>query len=313
MEIENYQRLRLHERFPLDNEVNGRSNSELIEALAVPEDAQYNPCAEAYPADEVPAGRFQMIRDWPDARVFPDTFRDVAFYVPAAESSVRAALPVMVFNDGLGYCSPQGPVRATKVLDTLIHTGEIPPLAAIFVMPGRVAPSAGDVPGQNADPRDQAQRSFEYDSVTPLYGEFLINEVLPFAAAAMDVTFTQDESLRAVGGISSGGICAFNTAWHHPSTFTRVLSHCGSFVNILGGHHFPYLVRSTPKKPMRVFLTSGEKDGNIILGSWPLANKQVAAALDYAGYDYRFDFGQGGHSLRHGGALFAESLRWLWR
>ncbi len=34
---------------------------------------------------------------------------------------------------------------------------------------------------------------------------------------------------------------------------------------------------------------------------------------EYAGYDHRFEFGNGGHSLRHGGALFADSLRWLWR
>lgn len=46
---------------------------------------------------------------------------------------------------------------------------------------------------------------------------------------------------------------------------------------------------------------------------WPLANQQMAAALDYAGYDYRFEFGAGGHSLFHGGALFAQTLRWLWR
>ena len=37
----------------------------------------------------------------------------------------------------------------------------------------------------------------------------------------------------------------------------------------------------------------------------------MASALEYAGYEYRFVFGEGGHSLRHGGAIFADSLRWL--
>ena len=64
---------------------------------------------------------------------------------------------------------------------------------------------------------------------------------------------------------------------------------------------------------MRVFLTSGVNDLNIVYGSWPLANQQMADALRYAGYDYRFEFGEGGHSLRQGGALFAEAMRWLWR
>ena len=60
-------------------------------------------------------------------------------------------------------------------------------------------------------------------------------------------------------------------------------------------------------------LQSGARDAEIILGSWPLANHTMADAFEYAGYDYRFEFGEGGHNLRHGGALFAETLRWLWR
>ena len=39
---------------------------------------------------------------------------------------------------------------------------------------------------------------------------------------------------------------------------------------------------------------------------------RLAKALEYAGYDYRFEFATGGHTLRHGGALFANTLRWLW-
>ena len=115
----------------------------------------------------------------------------------------------------------------------------------------------------------------------------------------------------SVCGISSGGICAFNVAWHHPQSFARVLSHCGSYTNIRGGHNFPYLIRSTERKDIRAYLQSGEQDASIMLGDWPLANQSMARALEYAGYDYHFEFGTGGHSLRHGGALFAESLRWL--
>ena len=92
-----------------------------------------------------------------------------------------------------------------------------------------------------------------------------------------------------------------------------MISHCGSFTAIRGGHNFPYLVRSTPCKPLRVFLQSGAADADIIFGSWPLANQEMAAALDFAGYDHRFEFGTGGHNLRHGGAIFAETLRWVFR
>ena len=81
---------------------------------------------------------------------------------------------------------------------------------------------------------------------------------------------------------------------------------------IRGGNQFQYLVRSTERKDIKVFLQSGEMDADIILGSWPLANQTLASALEYAGYDFRFEFGTGGHNLRHGGSLFAETLRWLW-
>jgi enterochelin esterase family protein len=30
-------------------------------------------------------------------------------------------------------------------------------------------------------------------------------------------------------------------------------------------------------------------------------------------YDYRFEYGDGGHNGKHGGAILPDSLRWLWR
>ena len=157
------------------------------------------------------------------------------------------------------------------------------------------------------------QRSIEYDSLTPEYGTFLLEEVLPFVVHEHGIAITDDPERRTICGISSGGICAFTVAWQHADSFRRVLSHCGSFTNIRGGHNYPYLIRATPRKPLRVFLQSGANDAETLFGNWPLANKTMDDALRYAGYEHRFEFGSGGHSLRHGGALFADSLRWLWR
>jgi enterochelin esterase family protein len=72
-------------------------------------------------------------------------------------------------------------------------------------------------------------------------------------------------------------------------------------------------VRTSERKPIRVFLTSGRHDLDHFVGSWPLANQEMAAALEFAGYEHRFEFGEGGHSLAHGGSLFAEAVRWLCR
>ncbi len=118
---------------------------------------------------------------------------------------------------------------------------------------------------------------------------------------------------RAICGLSSGGICAFNAAWERPDYFGKVISHCGSFVDIRGGHALAARVRSAEAKPLRVFLQTGQHDLDILYGCWPLANRELASALDYRGYDHRFVLGEGGHSLAHGGALFADTLRWLWR
>lgn len=39
----------------------------------------------------------------------------------------------------------------------------------------------------------------------------------------------------------------------------------------------------------------------------------MAAALKFRKYDVKFVLGQGGHSLKHGGAIFPETMRWLWK
>ncbi|MBI4607192.1 MAG: hypothetical protein HY721_34950 [Planctomycetes bacterium] len=57
----------------------------------------------------------------------------------------------------------------------------------------------------------------------------------------------------------------------------------------------------------------GVPRGTVTKHVWPLANQEMAAALKFARYDHRFEYGTGGHSGLHGGAVLPESLRWLWR
>ncbi len=62
-----------------------------------------------------------------------------------------------------------------------------------------------------------------------------------------------------------------------------------------------------------MFLQDGSNDLDNPHGNWPLANQEMAAALKFKGYDYKFEFGVGAHTHFHGGALLPDSLRWLWR
>ncbi len=308
LSLETHQALRLDQ--PQPEKVNGRSNMDILKSLDHPGDAPYHPCPEAYPADDVPQGNTDKHALWDGSHIYPDTRRDIYVYRPAGFDP-KAPSRLMVFQDGYGYASRQGAVRATRVFDTLHARGEIEQTVGVFINPG-IPQGVEWVPGER-NSEAMAQRSYEYDSLTPDYGHFVLDEVVPFIEAAHDITFTQDPSLWTICGISSGGICAFTAAWMHPDRFQRVLSHCGSFTAIRGGQNYPYLIRTTERKPLRVFLQSGENDAETLAGDWPLANRTIANALAYAGYDHQFVFGTGGHNLRHGGAVFADSLRWLWR
>ncbi len=301
MDIKTYESFGLHTSLS-DNDptriVNGRANREIMQSLSVPGDRQYNPCPEATVAEGVARGKVTSHPDWAGCRIWPTTKRNLWIYTPADFDPAGPAPALMVFNDGGGYLDRNGPVRAAAVLDTMIATGEMEPIVGVFVMPGAAEGSP-------------QQRSLEYDSVTDDYVRFLLEDLLPFVEAEIGCALTTDPARRTICGISSGGICAFTAAWYRPDAFGKVLCHCGSFTAIRGGHHYPFLIRSTDRKPIRVWMQSGEADADILFGSWPLANKEVAAALTFAGYEVKFVFGEGGHSLRHGGAVFADSLRWL--
>jgi enterochelin esterase family protein len=234
--------------------------------------------------------------------IFAGTVRDWWVYVPA-QYDAKTAASVMVFQDGGGYRDPKGPFRVPTVFDNLIHKKEMPVTIGIFLNPGTV-------PGSGPGKRSRSNRSFEYDRLSDQYAIFLEKEILPEVGKKFNLR--SDAAGRAIGGISSGGICAFTVAWERPDLFSKVLSHVGSFTNIRGGDVYPSLIRKTEPKPIRVFLQDGSTDLDNLHGSWPLANQQMAAALKLMKYEYRFEFGTGGHNGNHGGAILPDSLRWLW-
>jgi enterochelin esterase-like enzyme len=237
------------------------------------------------------------------SKVFGGTERDIWVYVPKQYDAATPAC-VMVFQDGGNYVDVKKDFRVPIVFDNLIHKKEMPVTIGIFINPG-VIPAAA------ADQKPRQNRSFEYDSPSPQYAEFLLKEILPEVGKTYKLTAKPEE--RGIGGISSGGICAWTVAWERPDAFQKVLSHVGSFTNIRGGHIYPALIRKTERKPIRVFLQDGSGDLDNLHGNWPLANQEMASALKFAGYDYRFEFGDGAHNGKHGGAILPDSLRWLWK
>jgi len=245
----------------------------------------------------VPPGKITQ-HTW-TSKIFDGTVRDYWVYVPAEYDPKQPAC-VMVFQDGQGYVNKKGDFRVPIVFDNLIHKKEMPVTIGIYINPGSFP-----------NKKPSSNRSFEYDTLSDQYVRFLEKEILP--EVGKEYNLRQDAAGRAICGISSGGICAFTAAWQRPDLFSKVLSHVGSFTNIRGGDVYPGLIRKTEHKPIRVFLQDGSKDLDNSYGNWPLANQQMALALKFRNYDYKFEYGDGGHNGKHGGAILPDSLRWLWR
>jgi enterochelin esterase family protein len=249
---------------------------------------------------DVPKGEVKPFK-W-TSKIFADTERDCAVYVPQQYDGSKPAC-VMVFQDGVGtYANENGQFRVPIVFDNLIQKKEIPVMIGIFLNPGNV-PAINGRGGRS-------NRSFEYDTLSPQYAELLEKEIIPEVSKTYKLR--QDAAGRAICGISSGGICAFTVAWERPDLFSKVLSHVGSFTNIRGGDVYPGMIRKTERKPIKVYLQDGSNDLDNLHGHWPLANLQMAAALKFMKYEYHFEYGDGGHNGKHGGALLPESLKWLW-
>jgi enterochelin esterase family protein len=251
---------------------------------------------DSMPQDGVPQGAVTMAT-FAASTVFPGTTRDYWVYVPAQYDG--SVVPSMVFQDGANYVNPDGPFRTPIVLDNLIAAGDIPVMIAVFVNPGMVG--------------DQSNRSFEYDNLSDAYSQFLVDELLPVVEADFGVQLSDAPEDRGIAGHSSGGICAFTVGWHRPDLYGRLMTHNGSFVDIMGGGAYPQMVLDAEVQPLRVFLLSGTGDLDNQFGNWLDANTAMAAALAQQSYHYRFVHGEGSHSPDHAGAVMPDTLRWLWR
>jgi enterochelin esterase family protein len=265
----------------------------------------------------VPQGTWEKYI-WDKSEIFPQTTRDVWIYIPAQyDPKVPACL--MVIQDGprqyavrerndvdqrarrtQEYCMP-------TVLDNLIARKELPVIITVFINPGSTVIDANGKPDFN-------NRSVEYDSVADKYSQFLAKEILP--PIEQKYNLRKDPAGRAIGGISSGAICAFTVAFNHPDWFSKVLSDVGSFTGIRGGDAYPQIIRDAEPKPLRVHLQDGTHDNrspDSPQRDWYLQNRLMLEALVDKGYDVQYVLGHGIHSSKHGAAILPDSLRWLWR
>ncbi len=60
-------------------------------------------------------------------------------------------------------------------------------------------------------------------------------------------------------------------------------------------------------------IVAPEPFGTSPFGSWPINNQVMYQALEFAGYDVKFEMGTEAHNMKQGGADLPDALRWLWR
>ena len=258
---------------------------------------------DSYSKPGVPQGKLTGPIEVP-SKIYPDVKANVWYYIPAQWDGLTP-LAVQVWGDGQNFTGARpGQWRVLETLDNLTAQKRIPLMVNIFVQPG-------------TGPKNN-QRSIEYDTVSDTYLHRLLDEILP--VVAKDVKMRTDGYSRAIQGLSSGGIMAFNAAFNRPEEFSRVLSWIGSYTALQrstahpeGGGDYPTMVRREAKRNIRVWLQDGSEDLDNGAGSWPMANIGMANALKFKGYDYHFTFGVGQHNNGHGAAELPESLTWLWR
>ncbi|HVX50953.1 MAG TPA: SMP-30/gluconolactonase/LRE family protein [Chitinophagaceae bacterium] len=262
-----------------------------------------------YPVDSasmvhpgVPRGEILMFT-FNKSKIFPGTTREVKVYVPA-EYKPSAPACVYINQDGMQW-------KANVVFDNLIYTKEMPVTIGVFVTPGVVkAPNAGAL--------DRYNRSYEYDGLGDNYARFILQEILPEVekqktSDGREIHLSKSGNDRAIGGSSSGAICAFNAAWERPAEFSRVFSCIGTYVGLRGADRFKELIRRYEPKPIRVFLQDGSNDLNIYAGDWWMTNQTMERALAFAGYEVNHVWGEEGHNGNQGTAVFPEAMRWLWK
>lgn len=266
--------------------------------------------AESYPVDAasveqvgVPKGEILKFT-FESSKIFPGTRREVSVYVPVQYRPDKPAC-VYVNQDGIQW-------KAPTVFDNLIQQKEMPITIGVFITPGQVKASNEETA------LDRYNRSFEYDGLGDAYARFVLEEILPEVekrktADGRAIILSKNGNDRAIGGSSSGAVCAFTAAWERPDAFSRVFSAIGTYVNLRGADRYPSLIRKYEPKPIRIFLQDGSNDLNIYAGDWWKANEMMARALSFSGYEVNYIWGEGGHNGQHGTAIFPQAMRWLWK
>lgn len=209
-----------------------------------------------------------------------------------------AAVYVLLEHDA------KGPTRG--LLEGLMASGAIPPGIVVWTFPGTLPSAVAGGVARN-------MRASEYDQPGTAFPDFLVEELVPDAAARLGVSVNPSPELHFIAGGSSGGICAWNAAWCRNDFFRRVFLSSPTFSAMRSGEELMTVVRKCETRPIRIYMTVGTDEPDYFFGDSFLVALNAASAFKHAGYEHRFEvFEHEGHcSRREDPALWNRMMPWL--
>ncbi len=235
--------------------------------------------------------------------------RDVYVYIPAGYVP-GTPMPLLFCHDSMGMHDTDPAPFLPDILDNMIADKRLPALIAVMVDPSN-------------------QRSYEYDTVSGKYAEYVEAEILPVVEQKYNVKFTKDPDARAVMGGSSGGAAAMSMAWFHTELYHRVLLFSPTFITFQRDpeiaprgavEYYTNFIPNSPAKPLRIWFEVGQNDNgsggsDVGMGNWVFASMHTSEVLKAKGYHYQFVYSkEAGHVDRPTRAqTLAPALEWLWQ
>jgi len=166
--------------------------------------------------------------------------RDIAIYRPPGFRAGAANTVLLFVFDADAYLTK---VPTPTILDNMLAAGRLPPTVAVFIANPDAAARARELPGN------------------PDFADFMAKELLP--RVLRETGLRHDPKRTVLAGSSFGGLASAFIALRHPNAFGNAISLSGSFwwhpvkADPTRPEYVADLVASTPRKPVRFFLTAG--------------------------------------------------------
>jgi iron(III)-enterobactin esterase len=213
------------------------------------------------------------------------------------ESDVAQPEEMAIFLDGEFYLQGMG---TAELVDRLRSEGVIPSLPILFL-----------------SHLDLARRHHEL-TCDESFADFVATDVVAWMRQRYPSLAAGDHLLA---GPSLGGLQATFTVLRHPGTYTRCLSHAGSYW--WNGEWLTNHLEEIPDSPSRFWLSVGDRETVSGITHAPTGMRQDVSqrdacerfntALSHRGHEVHFHLFPGAHDFRCWAAELPAALAWLLR